>query len=39
MMEIVVQFVSLGFGMSMILFFYGQGLRVLTEAIDEILKR
>lgn len=35
----VEQWIAYGFGISMIVFFLGQGLRVLTEAVDTMVKR
>jgi len=35
----VEHWIALGFGLSMVVFFIGQGLRYLTDAVDTMIKR
>jgi hypothetical protein len=37
--QIIVSNIVLGFGLSMLFFFYGQISRVFTEVIDTVIKR
>ncbi len=38
MIDIIVQHIGLGFGLSMIVFFYGQGVRCLMEVVEHTAK-